>query len=397
MPPSPLGRLLVLVWFAIGLAPAAAWAEEPVRIGVVLPLSGEHAALGEAVTSGLEWATDQLSTPVEWVVRDSEGSDSVAAEAVRELCEDPTIAAIIGPVGVSEAKAAAEQAEALEMPILTLTSAEGIENIGDHVFRLRLSPESQSRALAVFAVNALQRKRLAVFYPDDDYGRACMRAFVDAANAAGADVTTIEAYDPDDSKPDTEAELLSGKKMRKLTTNTSTKKAAESSIQKRRKPSIDFDLLFIPDKAPHVVRSLAFLQLSGVPLGYGGSVQLLGTSAWASGDLGGSDGLAAGAFVSRLFDAEVSDAVLTRVQRFVDRFERRPTELEAQTHDGILLLGEALEVCKPASRGCVTQQLRSGGSVEGITGEVGLTSSGGLSRSIFIFDVDEQGGLWPAY
>lgn len=379
------------------MLPSLALADEAVRVGVVLPLSGEHAALGEAAASGIEWASDQLSTPIEWVYRDSAGDDGTAAAAVQELSDDPSIMAIIGPIGVSEARAAAERAESLALPILTLTSAEGIENLGDHVFRLRLSPESQARALAVFAVQTLERKQVAVFYPDDDYGRACTRAFVDAAEVAGANVTAIESYDPKDSKPDTEAELLAGKRMRKLTSRTATKKAPESSVQKRRKPSIDFDLLFIPDQASHVVRALAFLQLAGVPLGYGGSVQLVGTSAWASGDLAGSDGLAAGAFVSRLFDAEVSDAVMSRVDAFVGRFERRPTELEAQTHDGVLLLGNALEVCRPVSRGCVTQRLRSGGRVTGLTGEVGLTSSGGLTRSIFIFDVDDQGALWPAY
>lgn len=390
-------RAATVVALAIlsSLVAAAAVAAEPARIGVVLPLEGEHGRLGKAALDGLRWGIETAGAEgaIELEVRDSGGTAAGAAAAVSELAARPDIVAVIGPVGGGESSSAAEIAQAEQVPLLTLTSVDDIERYGSWIFRLRLSPEDQARALARVAAKELGVERAAVFYPSHDYGESCAQAFVEAFAAAGGRVTALEAYAPDDSRPSEEAELLSGRRMRRLDGKGGTK----VEVRKRSAAHVDFEVLFIPDTARAVARDLAFLELAGVDLG---AVQLLGTSAWASGSLAGAEGRASGALVARLFDPYLSEAVEVLVEVFVERHARQPTELEAQAHDGMRLAIAAVERCGGASaeRGCVQQALRSGGArVEGVTGSMSLTAEGGLRRAVYLFEVDGAGELHPAY
>src|SRR5690606_1580229 len=231
-----------------------------VKLGVVLPLSGPHERLGRAALDGVEWAQTLYDTPLELVIVDSQGTPEGAAEALRQLAGQPDVAAVLGPIGAEESRAAAEVAAEEDIPLITLTSAEGIEDLGREIFRGRVSPEAQSRALARLAFDSLGLRRAAVFHPDDAYGGACARAFVDAFVAAGGEVRALETYPPDESKPDTEAELLTGRRLRKA-----GRQRKKVETKKRRHAIDDIDVLFIPDHGGNVARSLAFLELAGLP------------------------------------------------------------------------------------------------------------------------------------
>ena len=56
------------------------------------------------------------------MIRDSEGRPERAAAAVRQLAEDPTLMAIVGPLLGRESEAAAEAAEAVGVPLVALSA-----------------------------------------------------------------------------------------------------------------------------------------------------------------------------------------------------------------------------------------------------------------------------------
>ena len=82
------------------------------------------------------------------IIRDSGGDPDLAVAAVRDLVLDHRVAAIIGPLSRVAAEAAAQEAEKLWVPIITLSQKEGVSEIGGYVFRYFLSNEQQARALA---------------------------------------------------------------------------------------------------------------------------------------------------------------------------------------------------------------------------------------------------------
>lgn len=355
------------------------------------------------MVDGVDWALAGVDVPFVVEVVDSAGDPEIAIAAIERLAADPSVIGILGPLGASVTERAAPVADELGVPLLTLSSIDGIEEVGRHVFRLRMSPEDQSRVMARLAVQHLESERAAVFYPDHAYGRGCARAFVDAYRAAGGRITALETFDPEETRIDEAAELLVGRRWRSVDLEDDGEIELERR-NKTRRVHADFDVLFVPDAAPGVARGLAFLDLVGLSVD---TVQLLGTSAWEGPELAGTEGRADGALVSRLFDPLVSLEVEARVDTFDALFGRKPTELEAQVHDGMRLVIAALARCPTLvtddtgashpGRACLEQGLRSVSGVDGVTGRVGLADDGGLRRAVHIFDVDHDGRLWPAY
>lgn len=96
-------RYLVLST-ALGLSMmSAAFAEEPLKIGVMLTLSGPPAVLGEHARDGILLAEKALDGKIggreaELIVIDDEGKPDIAAQKARELVESQGVDFVIGPI-----------------------------------------------------------------------------------------------------------------------------------------------------------------------------------------------------------------------------------------------------------------------------------------------------------
>jgi hypothetical protein len=115
-------------------------------------------------------------------------------------------------------------------------------------------------------------------------------------------------------------------------------------VKVRRKATVDFDALYIPDVHTRVARLVSFLKFAG--LGYGDgdvdrAVQLLGSAAWQGHAMKLSGGAAAGALYLDTFAGESAGG---SAESFSGSFEestgRRPTDLEAEAYDFVLALAE---------------------------------------------------------
>lgn len=352
-----------------------------VEVAVLVPLAGKHKALGRAVVDGLVWASMWLEVPL-WVrVYDAGETPEGAAALTAWLRERSEVAAVIGPLGQQIAEAAALETGSL--PMLSLSSSDGVEAKGARVFRVRVSAEDQARGMGGLAVGAIGHTRAAVMYPDDDYGRSCALAFAEAFVAGGGEVVAFEPYSPGQTKLQAVAERVAGKKARSVLPSGQAAPA-------KTKPQA----IFIPDGGAQVTKILPFLDAEGVLAG----VQLLGTSAWVGEALRLSEGRATGALIPLAFDERATPEVEAGVTAFEDHFGRAPSALEAQTHDALMLLAQSIQKCGPApERDCIAQRLQSGEAVEGITGPTSLTPQRTPAHSLYIFEIDSQGQPWPAY
>ncbi|HKE12278.1 MAG TPA: penicillin-binding protein activator [Myxococcota bacterium] len=270
-------------------------------IGVVLPLSGQLARFGEESLQGILVAAGVFrggtDTGLRILVRDTGSRGPEAALAVRELAADPSVLAVVGPLGAAEAEAAAAQAEAAGLPLLTLSYRESVTAQRPHVFRLGAAPRDEATALAEYAVHELGLMRFAVLHPDDIYGRGMRDVFEDAVHARGATVTGVAAYQASTTD-------FSGV-MRTL---------ASGKLPTDEAPAMPFDALFIPDsheKAVIIAPQLAFNHLQ--PL------RLLGPDGWHSPDLLKLAGpQVEGAILAEPFDVGSPSPL---VQEFVREYE----------------------------------------------------------------------------
>ncbi|GAA4332549.1 ABC transporter substrate-binding protein [Pigmentiphaga soli] len=93
---------------ALGLAPAHA---DPLKIGVILPLTGTGAALGKQMQSAYELALDHLGgklggVEVQLVTGDSQSKPDVANRLAEEMIKSSKVPVIVGPLFSNEVMAA---------------------------------------------------------------------------------------------------------------------------------------------------------------------------------------------------------------------------------------------------------------------------------------------------
>lgn len=174
-------------------------AKGSLKLGVILPVSGEMAEQGKAVLSGIKYAADKHNaqglTKVELVVRDSQGKMITAIQAAQELCSDPELRAIIGELESDQTAAVAAVAQERGVPVLAPTaSAEGIAAIGSNVFQLSTPLNVRARAIVDYAVKGLDLKKFAVLAEAGQYGSTMVNAFKNALEGTGGQILIEKWY-----------------------------------------------------------------------------------------------------------------------------------------------------------------------------------------------------------
>ena len=180
----------------------AAVDEEPVRLGIALPQTGDQAQYGEYFEQGFELALAQLNEAggidgrqVELVYEDTQADPAQAPAVAQKFVDDESILAVLGDFG-SPATAAGSPIyqDAGLVQFAFSASASTVTDPGDYVFATWVSQEYEAPRLAEFA--AEQGSTAAVFYHDTDWGLNTHGFFAEGAEEAGLEEVYSTAYDP---------------------------------------------------------------------------------------------------------------------------------------------------------------------------------------------------------
>jgi ABC-type branched-subunit amino acid transport system substrate-binding protein/TolA-binding protein len=393
-------------------------------IGCILPLSGPYAAFGERALTGIELALDlfnaQVHThPVQLAVRDSKGNPNDAVAALKALVQNEGVIGVIGPMITSESVAL--EAQALKVPIVTLTQKSGIPSVGDYVFRNFLTPSSQVETIIHYAVHDLGFRRFAVLYPDEPYGISFMNRFWDELIRFGAELVGVESYLPEQTDfneeirklvglyyprpepedrawPTGEAEIWStlwnlhmtfvqpeeAEASEDAKRILQTEDPEEKEEDKSPEPIIDFEAIFIPDSYGKVGLITPQLLYHGVE-----DVLLLGSNLWHSPKLiEMAQEYVQGAVIAEGFFAE---SPLPRVVNFVKNyqsvFQRSPGYLEAQAYDTAWILCQATNNPKTASRMTLRSTLAAIAGFPGVTGTTSFDENGDVRKETYLLQI----------
>jgi branched-chain amino acid transport system substrate-binding protein len=191
-------------------APLLALAQTgPIRIGVVTPLSGTYAGIGQQVKWGLDLAAAQINATggvmgrkLELMYEDEEANPAVATQKAEKLFQVSKVDFLTGTVNSGSTLAVGQVAERNNKLIATTVSfADSItaDKCSPNVFRVNARAGMQSAALADWM--AKEKPNANVFYlgPDYEMGRSTVAAFKAAAEAKGAK-TVGEVFAPLDNK-----------------------------------------------------------------------------------------------------------------------------------------------------------------------------------------------------
>ncbi len=187
----------------------AVHAAEPIKIGVVTPLSGTYAPIGQQVRWGLDLAVKEINAAggvmgrqIELLYEDEEANPAVATQKAEKLFQVSKVDFLTGTVNSGSTLAVGQLAERNNRLIATTVSfADSItgDKCSPNVFRVNARAGMQSAALAEWLAKEKPKANVFFIGPDYEMGRSTVAAFKKAAEAKGAK-TVGEVFAPLDNK-----------------------------------------------------------------------------------------------------------------------------------------------------------------------------------------------------
>jgi branched-chain amino acid transport system substrate-binding protein len=154
-----------------------------VTIGAAGPWAERYARMNRR---GIELAVEEVNAKgvipgrtLRVVARDDRGSGTEAVAVAQQFVADPSIVAVVGHVNSGAMVAAAKVYDGHLPAVATTASSPDLSGVSPWVFRVISSDSVNGADLARFA-GTLGRRRAAVLYENNSYGRGLAEAFVRA-------------------------------------------------------------------------------------------------------------------------------------------------------------------------------------------------------------------------
>jgi branched-chain amino acid transport system substrate-binding protein len=193
-------RSVVVALTVVAAVAAPARAQEPVKVGVIQPLSGSVAASGNYVRMGAEIGRDWINAKggvlgrkVELLIEDNKSDPKEAATAAEKLIVRDKVPVIVGAWGSSMTLAAMPKLEEYGVPMVVETSSAATITKRGNPWIFRISPPSEMEALGLEKyMKDLGIKQADFLAVNTDWGRGAVGAFGDVLKRSGAQVGTAE-------------------------------------------------------------------------------------------------------------------------------------------------------------------------------------------------------------
>ena len=195
----PLVRLAMRWLTLAALAILAACGDpQPIKVGIIVGLTGRSADLGEASRNAVQLAADEVNQsggidgrPISLIALDDEGRPEAAAAAVRKAHEEG-VTAIIGPNLSSTTAAILPEINRLEIVTISPTaSSRDFVDLDDYLFRINWSTRENAAIYAKHYYDLGIRKVVAAMDANNrTFSESWLNEFKAAFGALG-DVTIV--------------------------------------------------------------------------------------------------------------------------------------------------------------------------------------------------------------
>src|SRR2546430_12720055 len=200
-------RLFITLALAAALP---AFAQEPIKIGLVTALSGQSARAGEALTRGLQVAIDELNAKggvlkgrkFELVRRDDESIPAKGVIAARELYFKEKVAVLFGGLDSPVALAIVPIANENKLPFMdpwaagTPITKNGAKD--NYVFRVSAVDEIVDKAMLQYAQKTFNAKNCGMILVNNPWGESNEKGLTAALAAQGMRPAGIEKFEGND-------------------------------------------------------------------------------------------------------------------------------------------------------------------------------------------------------
>ncbi|MFQ5775776.1 MAG: penicillin-binding protein activator [Kiloniellaceae bacterium] len=367
--------------------------DEPVKVALLLPLSGRHAALGEALLNAAALALfDIAGARFALIVRDT----GATPEGAREAAQSALAAGarlVLGPVFATSVETMASEARGVGVNVIAFSNDRTVA--GEGVFIMGLAPQPQIDRLVGYA-SGQGLTRFAVLAPQSPYGRAVIEALQDAVLRYGVELTRVVTYPPGAADVSQEVRALADYDVRRQALLAQRQvlaaradEAAKLALKRldglETLGAPDFDAVVVPaggKRLQTVAPLLAYFDVDPAEVRY------LGTAEWADPRLGAEPTLAGG-----WFTAPPPELWETFRKRYRTSFGKEPPRIAALAYDATALAAVLARRAVDAnekvdfSRAALTQP--SGFS--GVDGVFRFLPDGDIERRLAVLELRRGG------
>ena len=194
-----IATLMAALFLCIGIAAPAA----SIKVGIVLPLTGDQAKFGEIEKRSFEMAAEEINAKggvkgnkIELLFEDDTGKPDVGRSAVEKLISRDKVAVLTGGYSSSVTAAATAVAQQFKMPFLVTTgSADDITEKGyDHIFRINPPASEYPASVVTFLEENVKPQTAVILYENSLFGQSSSKSFEKDCEAMKVKVLLKEGY-----------------------------------------------------------------------------------------------------------------------------------------------------------------------------------------------------------
>lgn len=355
---------LLLVLFSLAIFSCVKKPEQPkeIKIGAILPLTGDAASWGASAKEGIDLAVSEINAKggaggikVAIVYEDTQAQPEKGASAMQKLASIDKVPAVIGDIVSATTLAVAPIAEQNKVVLLSPTaSAPKITDAGKFIFRIWPSDLAEGVTIANFVAQKLMLKNVAVMYIQNDYGLALKDVFEKEFTKQGGTIIDTLSYKPDET--DFRSHL--------------------SKIMKK-KPDAIYLISYYKDAG------LALKQAKQLKI----KTQFLGTTAIEEPKLFEIAGAAAEGLIYAIssgYDAKSSDEIVKAFNaKYKEKFGKDPTFVQAQCYDAVNIIASVIGKGNTTGE-AIQKGLESVKDYHGVTGTFGFDANGDVVKPTMI-------------
>lgn len=212
--------LVPMFLFAGGQAESAGAAKEkePIRIGVVGPMTGSAAMNGQFMRQAVDLATEEvnasggvLGRSVKIYYEDDQATPNLALNAVNKQIFGNKVDALIGPHHSSNVLAVEKLVQENKVVLLSGATSPKIKEVNNPwVFRIRASDTLSAKMAVTYAIETLKAKKIGMLHINDDFGTGALSVVKDAMEKRGMELTSVDGFNVGDK--DMSGQLLKMKR-----------------------------------------------------------------------------------------------------------------------------------------------------------------------------------------
>ena len=327
-------------------------AEDVIKVGVFLPLTGDNAAGGELELRGIELANKNhhkvLGKTVKLFVQDNKSDKAEAANVVARLIEKDKVCAIVGTYGSSLAMAAGNIVKENKIPTVgTSCTNPQVTKGNDYYFRACFIDPFQGTVMANY-FKKLGYKNVAIIQEvSNDYSVGLAKFFTDSFKGLGGKIVEVANYQTGD------------KDFTAILTNVKAKNP---------------DAIYAPGNFTESALLISQAHQLGIKANfYGGDT-------WETNDfleVGGED--VEGAVLTTAFGREVASTKEAKL--FLESFEKNykneePSALTALAYDAYMLVYYGIEKAGSTNSVAIRNAIANNKNLPLVTGKTTLNADG---------------------